>query len=1026
MTGGRRVETEARGWGGVASDAHERHEGSPAEAVEAAALAAAVSERDDLFFVLDRDLRHVVFSHGYARAFRRRYGTEVAPGVPFAEHMPEDERAAVLAAASAALAGERVVETLTVEAGAPRTYETIWSPLQLGDGGIGGVVVRARDVTGRGQVTGGLDAFDARLRSVLEAARLGVNVLDLESGKYVFMSPTQVALTGFTQDEMNDLPAEEAYARCHPDDRHVSVEQQRRLLEGAGDLGTGEYRWRVKSGEYRWFRDSRTVLRDEHGVPRELVGLSADITEERRLRDELRDSEELFRTLFETMQQGVVIQDAEGRIVAANPAAEEIVGLTLSQMRGLTSFDTRWRSVRDDGSDFPAAEHPVVVALRTGRPVRGVSMGVFNPREEKVRWSLVSAVPQFRPGEDRPYQAFAVFTDVTQSREAEERLRLSETVRDRTEEFAGVGSAYIELPGGDGYWSRQLYRLFDAEEDSADGVLTSLAERIALIESRVTPGEMDRLRRVSAAVTMRDATRFELDVVHRDGGVHALEVRTQLERDAAGTPRAVYAFYEDVTAQRALQAALRESEDLFRSIFEGNTAGIATGSLDGRLLRVNRAFAAMLGSTPEQLEGTDISRLAVPGDEDLVARNQAAMIAGTCDEVRYRRRYAAADGSVVWGDVTASLRRGTDGEPLYFTSTIVDVTEQVAAAEEIARLQAVRESAEQVARMGSWRWDLATDRVEWSPGIDRIHDVDPGEFTGDYQKIIETRVLPEDRAPARAALAACLERGGTLEFDYRVAHRDGSVHTLQVTGAVPQDARGDRILAGLTRDVTELREAEEALRPVQATHAAQVERQRLARDLHDAVTQNLYSANLLLEVLPETIGREPAEAAADAATVHRLVRASLGELRTLLYELRPETIAGAPLAVLLARLGDALAGSGTLEVATAADDDLELPDDVHATLYRIAQEALANVGKHARASHVSAVVERAGDGVRLVVRDDGRGYDLARTPEGLGAGIMRERALGIGARLDVQTAPGAGTTVTVLWPAGSGEPPSGG
>jgi PAS domain S-box-containing protein len=114
-------------------------------------------------------------------------------------------------------------------------------------------------------------------------------MLDLATGKYVFLSPSQMTLTGFTPEELMDITAEEAYERVHPDDRRRSVEQQAAVAAGVDIPEPIEYRWMVKSGEYRWFSDRRKLVRDEHGRPVALVGISRDITEEKIAQRVLRD-----------------------------------------------------------------------------------------------------------------------------------------------------------------------------------------------------------------------------------------------------------------------------------------------------------------------------------------------------------------------------------------------------------------------------------------------------------------------------------------------------------------------------------------------------------------------------------------------------------------------------------------------------------------------------------------------------------------------------------------------------------------
>jgi signal transduction histidine kinase/PAS domain-containing protein len=138
-------------------------------------------------------------------------------------------------------------------------------------------------------------------------------------------------------------------------------------------------------------------------------------------------AEDQFHLLFETMGEGVVYQDATGRIIAANPAAERILGLTQDEMMGRTSMDPRWGCIREDGSAIPGSDHPAMIALRTGRPVLNVLMGIFHPRENGYRWAVVSAIPQVRPGEAAPFQVYTTSTDVTEIRSADAARRESET-----------------------------------------------------------------------------------------------------------------------------------------------------------------------------------------------------------------------------------------------------------------------------------------------------------------------------------------------------------------------------------------------------------------------------------------------------------------------------------------------------------------------------------------------------------------------------------------------------------------------
>jgi nitrate/nitrite-specific signal transduction histidine kinase len=217
--------------------------------------------------------------------------------------------------------------------------------------------------------------------------------------------------------------------------------------------------------------------------------------------------------------------------------------------------------------------------------------------------------------------------------------------------------------------------------------------------------------------------------------------------------------------------------------------------------------------------------------------------------------------------------------------------------------------------------------------------------------------------------------------------------------------------------------------------AASQERSRLARDLHDAVTQTLFSASLIAEVLPALWETDQAEGRQLLGELRQLTRGALAEMRTLLVELRPASLVEADLGDLLQQLGESVSSRTGIPVTVATEGcpTPELPDEVHVAFYRIAQEALNNVVKHAKAKRAdvrlrcSAGCEGDEEGllrthqfrVELRISDDGRGFDPTNiSPNHLGLGIMRERSQAIGAVLRIESQPGTGAVVEVAWNSG--------
>ncbi|RME13935.1 MAG: PAS domain S-box protein [Ardenticatenia bacterium] len=197
--------------------------------------------------------------------------------------------------------------------------------------------------------------------------------------------------------------------------------------------------------------------------------------------------------------------------------------------------------------------------------------------------------------------------------------------------------------------------------------------------------------------------------------------------------------------------------------------------------------------------------------------------------------------------------------------------------------------------------------------------------------------------------------------------------------------------------------------------AVEAERNRIARDLHDSVTQTLFSASILADVIPRIAERNPDEAWRRLEELRQLTRGALAEMRTLLLELRPQALIEAPVERIFQHLADAAASRGRLHIETHLAS-VEMPTDVKVALYRIAQEALNNVIKHAHATHATLALTTQGDTIILQVTDDGRGFNPEHVPPtSFGLGIMRERAAAIGALFHVESQPGEGTTVRVHW-----------
>jgi len=277
------------------------------------------------------------------------------------------------------------------------------------------VLAIIRDTTEHKQAVKALEDSEQRYRKLTEVAFGGFAIS--KAGKVVEASEQFAELFGYKMTELIGMDLTELISPERREDVSAKIK--------------ADYDSPYESVCQR--KDGTTFPMEACGKAVQYGGAKARITAVRDITTResavraLRESEEKYRTLYETMAQGVIYRDADGKIISVNPTAERILGLSLDEMSGRTSHDSGWRAIHEDGSDFSGDTHPSMVALNTGKEVLKVVMGVFNPRIEDWVWISVNAVPQFKAGDDKPFQVFSTFSDITDRKKAKDALKKSQT-----------------------------------------------------------------------------------------------------------------------------------------------------------------------------------------------------------------------------------------------------------------------------------------------------------------------------------------------------------------------------------------------------------------------------------------------------------------------------------------------------------------------------------------------------------------------------------------------------------------------
>jgi two-component system sensor histidine kinase UhpB len=310
--------------------------------------------------------------------------------------------------------------------------------------------------------------------------------------------------------------------------------------------------------------------------------------------------------------------------------------------------------------------------------------------------------------------------------------------------------------------------------------------------------------------------------------------------------------------------------------------------------------------------------------------------------------------------------------------------------------------------------------VTWSDELYHIYGVQRGVFQPSFEGYLE-RVHARDRERvAKLVVAAVRGEGAGFDFEERILRPGGEMRQLRSHGEVVRDGAGRPVkVVGACLDITELKAAEQALRALsrRLVEAEETERRRIARELHDQVGQNLSALNINLDIVLGSLQDGALRTRLQDSL--RLVDGTLQSIETVMSELRPPLLDEYGLGAALAGYAEEYAQRTGVRVSIdkPQESGRALRPEAAVALFRIAQEALNNVAKHAGAKLVRIGLSLEGEEVNLTIADDGSGFDVTQAPRGRwGMSTMRERAEAAGGRFMVDSVPGKGTTVRVAVP----------
>ncbi len=742
-------------------------------------------------------------------------------------------------------------------------------------------------------------------------------------------------------------------------------------------------------------------------ITRVIDELANDLAERRDAADVVRRSEERFRSLVESAPDAVIIVDPGGAIMLVNAQTEKLFGYGRTELLGKpveTLLPGRLR-------ERHAAHRADYLANPTTRPM-GVGLELAGRRRDGSEFPVDISLSMIDTDEGQLITAHV--RDITERAQTDHVRRKSEERFAALLESAPDAVAIVDEGGTIVLVNRQTEELFGYGRTELVGQPIEI-----LLPERFRDRHVGhRIRYVSDPRTRPMGAGLELAGRRKDGSEFPVDISLSAIETEEG--RLATAFIRDTTDRKTADDLRLRGDERLAALIESAPDAVVITDESGRLVLVNRQTEQLFGYARGELLGKPVETLLPEALRGRHAGHRSSYLAdprtrpmGAGLDLAGRRR----DGSEFPVDISLSTIDTDEGRLV--TAFVRDIAARRQAELESRQLAAIVESSDD-AIVGK---DLDGTILTWNHGAERMYGYSAEEVVGTPITIL----TPRNRQDELPEIVERITRGEEIEpFETVQRRKDGSELDVALKISAIKDSMGRVIgTSSIARDITQQKEQAElerdlAERQALLAHLVSVgeeERARIAGDIHDDSIQAITAAGMRLQILRRSID-DPAQLKL-LSDLESTIQLSIERLRHLLFDLRPPVLDNEGLSAALEMYLDEAETQGTTRYRLEDRLRSQPPPETRTILYRIAQEALANVRKHAQAQNAIVALHEREGGYLVRVNDDGVGFALDDTkplPGHLGLASMRERATLAGGWLRIEAAPAAGTTVEVWIP----------
>ena len=867
------------------------------------------------------------------------------------------------------------------------------------------------DVTSRKSAETALRLSEECWQFALEGSQDGVWDWEPDTNR-IYFSARWKNMLGYDEGEI-----ENSYAGwnvlVHPDDLGDVEDALRAYLEGRSSRYESRYRMRAKSGEYRWILGrGKIITRHPDGRPKRVVGTISDITEMVKAEAALRMSEERWQFALEGSRDGVWDWCPSDGRAYFSPRWKAIIGYTDAE---IDNTYQAWLALIHP-EDVAKTEQAVMDYLAGKAPVYETEFRMRN-KGGGYRWILARGKIMARLPDGRPLRVVGTHTDVTNRKQAEEKLRVSEERWQFALEESQSGVWDWHVDRDEIFFSPRWSQMLGYESQTKGMSVQEWSGRVHPDDFAKATVEMQRHLRQETNIYVS-----EIRVKTKDGAYRWILDRGKVMTwSPEGRPLRVLGTHTDISFLKQLQESLIESQVQFAEAFRHAPIGMALLGVDGRWLKVNPALCEILEYSEQELLQMRFQDVTYPDDLMTDVGYVLELLSGQRTFYKIEKRYITKSGRIVWVQRSVSYIPEMGGESGYFISQVEDISARKQAEDALRRSEAQFVSFMEHFKGFAWIKDdngvYAYVNQELMRSVSQLKEMD-ASIIGGTDRLAASRELDLLSQGDKKVFRLMRPIQRVVQFG---KGRAASVKLLVKFPLSPSSA-GAAQLGGWAIDITKRVRAEEALKRSQNRLKEFLEaRDQLSRDLHDNSIQMLYALGMDLYRCQDLLRNER-----DLTSCLEMVRLSVDRVNAVIRGLRmhlmdpglvqrksPEAVK-AEVQQLLSQIEKA---AGIAVVADIALEVLAMFDQAQtAELLGIIREGISNVARHAKARHCSVTLGEVEGAIVLEIKDDGvGGAVVSRSRSGRSHGLrnMAARARKIGASFALMSGKGAGTTVQV-------------